>query len=65
MSENNLTRVHIDPTREENLLDLTFTTHPSLIKSTTNVPGISDHDMVVIDSDIKPHFNNSKPRKVC
>ena len=36
------------PTRDENNLDLFFTNYPSLIKSCNVIPGISDHDMVVI-----------------
>ncbi|WAR10782.1 hypothetical protein MAR_035858 [Mya arenaria] len=57
-----LNGIHLEPTRQGNLLDLTFTTNPTLIKTTTNVPGISDYDMVVIDSDIKPYVTNTKPR---
>ena len=63
-TEFNLTQIHDKPTREENLLDLVFTTNPSLIKSTANAPGISDHDMVITDSDIKPNYSFSKPRKI-
>ena len=40
-----------------------FTTNPSLIKSTSNTPGISDHDIVVVDSDTKPFYAKQKPRK--
>ena len=47
----NLTQVHEKPTREDNLLDLVFTTNPTLIKSSSTTPGISDHDIVVVDSD--------------
>ncbi len=64
MTEYNLTQVHDQPTREQNMLDLTFTTNPSLIKSTANAPGISDHAMVVTDTDIKPIYIRQKPRKV-
>ena len=37
----NLIQFHDKPTREDNLLDLVFTTNPSLIKSTAHTPGIS------------------------
>ena len=37
---------------------------PSLIKSSVSVPGISDHDIVVTDADIKPIYTRQKPRKV-
>ena len=59
----NLTQVHDKPTREENLLDLVLTKNPSLIKSTNNTPGISDHDIVVVDSDTKPYYAIQKHRK--
>ena len=64
MSENNLTQVHDQPTRNGKLLDLVFTTNPSLIKSSVSIPGISDHDIVVTDADIKPIYTRQKPRKV-
>ena len=56
--------MHIDPSREDNLLDLVFTTNPSLIKPTAKAPGISDHAMVVTEADIKPQLTFSKPRKI-
>ena len=59
----NLPQVQDKPTREDNILDLVFTTNPSLIKSTSNTPGISDHDIVVVDSDTKPFYAKQKPRK--
>ena len=64
MSENNLTQVHDQPTRNGKLLDLVFTTNPSLIKFSVSIPGISDHDIVVTDADIKPIYTRQKPRKV-
>ena len=51
----------MEPTRGENNLDLFFTTNPSLVKNSTVVPGISDHDMVV--TDCEPIYNRPKPRK--
>ena len=59
----NLTQVQDKPTRENNLRDLIFTTSPSLIKSTANAPGISDHDIVVVDSDTRPFYAKQRPRK--
>ena len=58
-----LTQMQELPTRQDNTLDLVFTSNPSLVKSATVVPGISDHDIVVVDSDTKPHYNRQKPRK--
>ena len=62
-SEALLTQVHNQPTRLENLLDLTFTSNPTLLKSSTSVPGISDHDMVVSDFDTKPQIRKQEKRK--
>ena len=62
--EHGLTQVHSQPTRQENVLDLVFTDNPTLIKNSQSIPGISDHAMVVTDSDVKPIYNKQKPRKV-
>ncbi|WAR14150.1 hypothetical protein MAR_004255 [Mya arenaria] len=59
----NFTQVQTQPTRENNILDLVFTLNPSLIKSTSTTPGISDYDIVVVDSDTKPYYTKQKPRK--
>ena len=54
--EHGLTQVHDQPTRDSNLLDLVFTNNPSLVKTSTSVPGISDHAMIVTDIDILPQL---------
>ncbi|CAC5407576.1 unnamed protein product [Mytilus coruscus] len=58
-----LTQIYELPTRENNLLDLVFTTNLSLVKTSKNTPGISDHEMVTTDCDTKPYYQRSKPRK--
>ncbi|CAG2233662.1 unnamed protein product [Mytilus edulis] len=58
-----LTQIHETPTRGNNLLDIVLTSNPSLIKTSSNAPGISDHDMIVTDCDTKPHYQSKKPRK--
>ncbi|CAC5371135.1 unnamed protein product [Mytilus coruscus] len=58
-----LTQIHETPTRGNNLLDIVVTSNPSLIKTSSNAPGISDHDMIVTDCDTKPHYQSKKPRK--
>ena len=47
-----MTQVHNEPMRENNLLDLIFTMNPSLIKSSTNIPGISDHAIIITDMEL-------------
>ena len=54
-----LTQIHNQPTREENLLDLVFVTSPTLIKSSTNALGISDHEIVITDFEAKVHHQDN------
>ena len=51
------------PTRENNILDLTFATNPSLVRNLSNIPGLADHEGVIIDSYIKPTFSFKKKKK--
>ena len=46
-------------TLENNNSDLFLKTIPC-----NTIPGISDHDMVVVDIDLKPHYNRPKRRKI-
>ena len=64
MNEHSLEQVQTKPTRLNNVLDLYLTNHPSLVKSCDTIPGISDHHMVVVDSDLKPKYSKPKRRKV-
>ncbi|XP_021351587.1 uncharacterized protein LOC110449208 [Mizuhopecten yessoensis] len=59
-----LTNVQKQPSRNGNVLDLYITSNPSLVKHVQTIPGISDHDMVTIDEDIKPVYHKKMPRKV-
>ena len=61
-TSNLLTQIHDQPTRGSNILDAIFTSNASLVKSSSSIPGISDHDMVVADFDMKPHTAKQKPR---
>ena len=58
-----LHQVHDQPTRGENLLDLVFSTNPTLLKATVSMPALSDHDMVVSDFCIRPFQVRKPPRK--
>ena len=42
------------PTRGQNLLDIFVTNRPSLLNKCTPLPGLSDHDIVLVDSNITP-----------
>ena len=62
--DHSLTQVQEEPTRYNNLLDLTFTNNPSLIRSCSCIPGISDHEAVVVDSIIRPSYTPTKKHKM-
>ncbi|KAI8486064.1 hypothetical protein Bbelb_361640 [Branchiostoma belcheri] len=53
-----------EPTRNGNLLDLVLVNNPNIIEKTTVVPGISDHDMVLVDVNLAPKQNRKPKRKV-
>ena len=57
------TQIHSEATRQKSLLDLVFTTNPTLVRSSVTVPGIADHDMVVTDIDTKPSYVKQQKRK--
>ena len=61
--EHGLTQVHDQPTRDLNMLDLVFTKNPSTVKTSTSIPGISDHAMIVTDIDIIPQYVKQTQRK--
>ena len=62
--DNNLTQVVKDPTRENNILDLFLTNNPSIVNRATVIPGISDHDIVLIDTNSSAQMKPQKPRKI-
>ena len=62
-SETQLTQVHNETTRGNSILDLVFTSNPSLCKNSQTVPGISDHHALVTDFDIVPQRIKQKKRK--
>ena len=52
LNDSNLTQTVSLPTRESNIIDLFFTTNPTLVKRVSILPGISDHDIVQIQVNI-------------
>ena len=59
-----LTQCIEQETREKNILDLTFTTNPTLVQNSAVVPGLSDHDITLTDFTIRPHYQKTKSRKI-
>jgi hypothetical protein len=63
--QNNCLQQLVDlPTHGDNILDLIFTTVPDAISNINMVPGLSKHDVVLADCDIKPKLCKKKSRKV-
>jgi hypothetical protein len=52
------------PTRLDNTLDLVFTTHRSLVNKCKPRPGISDHDIVLVDTNIRINRTKQTKRKI-
>ena len=51
------------PTRDGNVLDLTFSTNPSLIRNLNNIPGLADHEAIIVDSYVRPIFSKKQKKK--
>ena len=51
-------------TRQNNILDLVFSTHPN-ISNLNTVPGISDHDAIIFDLHITRKPTTSKNQQCC
>ena len=59
-----LSQLQTAPTRMGATLDLFATNKPGLLKNINNIPGIADHDTLLIDSDIQAGSSKKPPRKV-
>ena len=64
LRDNHLTQMQLEPTRLGNILDLMCTNKPGLVKAVTTIPGISDHEAVIADHNIRPEYRKKLPRKV-
>ncbi len=61
----NLEQLIREPTRGRSILDLFFTSNPTVVVKSEVLPGMSDHDGIpFVTINIKPKINKSKPRKV-
>ena len=63
LNDSNLTQTVSIQTRDSNILDLLFTTNPTLAQRVCILPGISDHDIVQIqlNTSAKVLFRNHGP----
>jgi hypothetical protein len=60
----NLEQIVDFPTREQNTLDLFLTNRPALVNRSKPLPGISDHEIVLVDSNIKAKRQKPPARKI-
>ena len=59
-----LSQLQTAPTKMGTMPDLFTTNKPALLKNINNIPGIADHDTLLIDSDIQARSSKKPPRKV-
>ena len=66
MAHFHLEQMQREPTRLNNTLDLWLTNKPLglPVKQCNSIPGISDHDIVLTDSDFKAKINKKAPHKI-
>ena len=64
LSNSSLEQVVDFPTRDNNLLDIFATNRPSLVQSCKPIPGVSDHEIVYVSSDICAKYQRPVKRKI-
>ena len=64
LNDFNLTQMVTEPTRQDNILDLNLTSNPTLVSAVTCIPGLSDHDIVLIEAAVKATQNKQKRRNI-
>ena len=52
------------PTRNNNTLDVVLTNHPSLVKQCVGMPGLSDHDIVFVETSSRALRHKPARRKI-
>ena len=58
------TQMNQEPTRESAILDLFLINKPGLVKSCTVIPGLSDHDIVLTDCNVRAVSVEKPPRVI-
>ena len=64
VADSGLTQIVHSPTRENNILDIFLTNHPSLISDCHTLSGISDYEIVFINSYISAKIQQPIQRKI-
>ncbi len=64
LNDHGLTQIIEEPTRADNTLDLIITNRPNQINRTQILPGISDHNVVYTELEVKPVRKKQVPRSI-
>ena len=64
LSQYLLSQLNTESTRESAILDLFITNKPGLVQACTVIPGLSDHEFVLADCDIRAASARKQPRSV-
>ena len=64
VARGNTIQMVTSPTRGPNTLDLFFTTNPTLVKTVSVIPGLSDHDIVLAEVNSRPQLTKQVPRDI-
>ena len=59
-----LEQMGTSPTRGQTILDLLFTTNPTLVNKISIMPGLSDHDIGLAEVNSRPEIIKPVPRKI-
>lgn len=62
--QNSLTQMVTFPTRESNTLDIFLTNRPSLISDCSPLPGVSDHETVLVSSSLRARRRKPPKRNI-
>jgi hypothetical protein len=64
LDEHHMEQLQREPTRMGAVLDLFCNNRPSLVSNLSTVPGISDHDIIVVDTNVKAKAAKKPPRHI-
>ena len=64
LDDSSMVQILEEPTRKQNTLDLLITNQPDKIMRVDILPGISDHDKVFAELDLRPIKYNQKQRQI-
>ena len=64
LDDSSMVQIVEEPTRKQNTLDLLITNQPDKVMRVDILPGISDHDIVFAELDLRPIKYSQKPRQI-